>query len=271
MQNVVNPELITGGEATAAMLCTNDSLTELDVSWNKIRKDSAKELGESLARNSSLLKLNLAHNAFADLPAQFLGIALAENHSLKELDLSFNSISPTAAMVLATAFTTNGTLHLLNVAGNPLGRRGGEALITAIRRCQRPDRFLRIDFANADLDADHGGRGGGILFSSTNPGGDYALDMATPYARMIAKELYRLACTRLGCSFRSVVWTPPKPKEPTDDDNATVGSAASKKSAAKKDDKKKKKGEDDEDDEANRRVERLRGNQPLVGPDSTFC
>ena len=35
--NVVNPDLVTGGEAIASMLLANKTLKALDVSWNKIR------------------------------------------------------------------------------------------------------------------------------------------------------------------------------------------------------------------------------------------
>ena len=210
--NIVNPDLTTGGEAIADMLQENYKLQELDVAWNKIRKDSAKELGMALAHNSTLTKLNLAYNAFQDEPAQFLGIALAANGALRELDLSYNAITPTAAMVIASAFTSNSTLHKLDMSGNPLGRRGGEALITAVRRCQLPDRFLHISFANAEMEQENqaGLAHGGVLFNPIHPTGDYTLDMATPYAQMVARELYRLAATRHGCNFKSIFWTPPK-------------------------------------------------------------
>ncbi|KAH8065896.1 hypothetical protein JL722_284 [Aureococcus anophagefferens] len=168
--NIVNPDLTTGGEAIADMLQENYKLQELDVAWNKIRKDSAKELGMALAHNSTLTKLNLAYNAFQDEPAQFLGIALAANGALKELDLSYNAITPTAAMVIASAF------------------------------------------ANAEMEQENqaGLAHGGVLFNPIHPTGDYTLDMATPYAQMVARELYRLAATRHGCNFKSIFWTPPK-------------------------------------------------------------
>ena len=162
-------------------------------------------------RTKRLHQLNVAHNAFCDLPGQYLGISLATNTVLKELDLSYNSLSPQAAIVIAASFATNTTLHYLSVAGNPLGRAGAEALITSIRRHQTESRFLHIDFANADVDTDLGARGGGVQFSSVDPTGRYRLDMRTPYSQMIARRLYELASTRMGCSFRNVavdgVWS----------------------------------------------------------------
>ena len=212
--NSVQPDLETGGEALASMLRQNKHITLLDVSWNKIRRDSAQDLAQALAENETLTQLNVAHNAFCDLPGQYLGISLATNNTLQSLDLSYNSLSPQAAIVIAASFATNHTLHYLSVAGNPLGRTGAEALITSIRRHQTESRFLHIDFQNADVDTDLGARGGGVQFSSVDPTGRYRLDMRTPYSQMIARRLYELASTRMGCSFQKCVWSfkPPEPE-----------------------------------------------------------
>lgn len=199
-RNTVDPMLVTGGKAIGGMLRDNATLTDLDVSWNKIRRESAISLATALGRNACLTRLNLAHNGLAET-AQYLGLALSENVTLKDLDVSFNAIKPKAALVLAGAFHTNHTLERLDVSGNPVGKRGGEALVTAVRRFQLPDRALMIHLANADLDVEDGG----IVFNPTAPAGDYTLDMATPYARMVARELYRLATTHHGCTFARIV------------------------------------------------------------------
>lgn len=201
--NTVNPDLITGGEAIGAMLRDNYKLTDLDLSWNKIRKDSARELGNALGVNSTLTKLNLAHNGFADEPTQYLGLALGENVALAQLDLSFNAVTPTAAMVLASAFHSNHTLTELNLSGNPVGKRGGEALVTAVRRFQLPDRLLMINLTNADLEFEGGTQN--QVFNPTTPNGEYVLDMTTPYGQMVAKELYHLATSSQACYFKKLV------------------------------------------------------------------
>ena len=45
MLNSVQPDFKTGGEALAEMLLINSTLTELDLSWNSIRLESAIALG----------------------------------------------------------------------------------------------------------------------------------------------------------------------------------------------------------------------------------
>jgi len=152
--NAVMPDVVTGGEAIAAMLCRNGRLTKLDLSWNKIRRASATALARALAHNAAVAWLSLAHNGFGDEASQEFGAALVHNAALTFVDLSYNGVSPKAAMVMGNALQSNATLHTLCLAGNAVGKRGGEALVTAMRRCQRPSRFLRIDLGNADLDSD---------------------------------------------------------------------------------------------------------------------
>jgi hypothetical protein len=99
--NVVMPEFDTGGEMIAEMLSVNKTLTELDVSWNSIRGDSALQVAECLEENEVIKVLILSHNAFGDEPSQKLGDVLSRHKSLKHVDLSYNGVTPKAAMVRA--------------------------------------------------------------------------------------------------------------------------------------------------------------------------
>ena len=54
MSFFVQPDLVTGGEAIADMLCNNSTLRYLDISWNTIRLNSAVEIGNSLKINNTL-------------------------------------------------------------------------------------------------------------------------------------------------------------------------------------------------------------------------
>lgn len=199
MLNTLNPDLLTGGEATAQMLSSNRALQHLDISWNTVRKDSADELARSLRFNNTLLSLNLSHNTFADLPSQALGDALCGNLTLKRLDISYNSLTPSAAMVIANSFKQNVSLEELILDGNAIGRNGAEALHAAVRRAQTSERFVRLSLVNCDTETFWP-----KLFNPLEPTGKYVLRMETPYARMVAAELFRLACTRLSTQFNLV-------------------------------------------------------------------
>ncbi|RHY22968.1 hypothetical protein DYB32_009341, partial [Aphanomyces invadans] len=130
--NVVQPDLVTGGEALAEMLATNGHLTVLNLSWNFLRLNSAVELGRALAQNNTLKALNLSYNAFGNDGAQAIGCALQHNMCLESLDMSNNNIPSQAAFVMAESLHHNDTLTLLAMDGNPLGRIGGMTLLHAI-------------------------------------------------------------------------------------------------------------------------------------------
>ena len=188
MLNVVNPDLVTGGEAIADMLQMNKTLEYLDVSWNTIRKDSAVALGEALRYNKALKTLILAQNAFTDLASQQLGDSLALNDTLTHLDLSYNAVPAKAAMVLANAFKTFTITHL-ELAGNT---SASAAPSRCSRRCgagRRPTASC-TSASNCGVDTPNPG------LDPIEPTGGYSLPMTTPYARMVAAELLRLAKTR---------------------------------------------------------------------------
>ena len=197
--NVVMPEFDTGGEVIAEMLSVNTTLTELDVSWNSIRGDSALQVAECLESNPTIKVLILAHNAFGDEPSQKIGDVLASHQSLKHVDLSFNGVTPKAAMVIANAFKTNEVLDLLMMNGNTIGKRGAESLLQALRRSHRTDGNLVIELNNCDCEFEDPS-----LFDPVEPTNKYQLKMTQPYARMVAAELLRMANTRPGAYFKGV-------------------------------------------------------------------
>ena len=206
--NVVMPEFDTGGEMIAEMLSVNTTLTELDVSWNSIRGDSALQVAQSLEANGTIKILILSHNAFGDEPSQKLGDVLAHHPSLKHVDLSYNGVSPRAAMVLANAFRTNETLDLLQLNGNTIGKRGAESLLQALRRSHRVDSGLVIEINNCDCELEDRS-----LFDPVEPTNKYELKMNLPYSRMVGNELLRMANTRPGAFFLSVKYRPPNGTE----------------------------------------------------------
>lgn len=201
LMNVVNPDLITGGEALGEMLKENKHLTKLDLSWNAIRLESAIALAESLETNQTLKTLILAYNAFGDMPSQVLGRALKLNKSLTELDLESNAINPKAATVLANAISFNETLIKLNINGNTLGKIGAQALVAAIQRSSTESRKLQVSFINCDcIQDDHN------VFSAANPHGTWRLNLKEPYGQMVAAECLYLANFKVGCRILKLLY-----------------------------------------------------------------
>ncbi|ETV66959.1 hypothetical protein, variant 2 [Aphanomyces astaci] len=194
--NVVQPDLVTGGEALAEMLATNGHLTVLNLSWNFLRLNSAVELGRALAQNNTLKELNLSYNAFGNDGAQAIGCALQRNICVESLDMSHNNIPSKAAFVIAQSLHHNDTLTSLAMDGNPLGRIGGATLLQAISTAYNKTLNISLLGCNFDIDDSSG-------FDPTNATGSYDLNMDVPYERAIALELLRLANTQKGCKFLS--------------------------------------------------------------------
>lgn len=201
LMNVVNPDLITGGEALGDMLKENKTLTKLDLSWNSVRLESAIALAESLETNQTLKILLLGYNSFGDMPSQVLGRALKLNKSLTELDLESNAINPKAATVLANAISFNETLLKLNINGNTLGKIGAQALVAAIQRSSTESRKLQVSFINCDcIQDDHN------IFSAANPHGTWRLNLKEPYGQMVAAECLYLANFKVGCRILRLIY-----------------------------------------------------------------
>ncbi|KAG1701881.1 hypothetical protein DVH05_010372 [Phytophthora capsici] len=203
--NVVRPSVTTGGEALATMISINNTLMSLDLSWNYLRLAGAVEIGKALAYNSGLRELNLAYNAFGNAGAQAIGDALLSNTTLQRLNMSQNNIPAQGALAIASALKVNSALPLseLDFGGNPLGNMGGRALLHAAAACAGSKK-LSVSLEGCNFDASGDGDGS---FDPGDPTGSYDLNMEIPYERAVALELLRVANTKQGCKFLSIVHT----------------------------------------------------------------
>ncbi|GLD96601.1 hypothetical protein PINS_up005284 [Pythium insidiosum] len=204
--NVVQPSIVTGGEALATMLSINSTLTSLDLSWNYLRLGGAIEIGKALAFNNGLRELNLAYNAFGNAGAQAIGEALLSNTRLEKLNLSNNNVPAQGAQAIASALKLNDYITQVNLDGNPLGQTGGRALLHAVASCSERQLQISMEGCNFDLsDAD--------AFDPSETTGNYNLNMSIPYERAVALELLRIANTKQGCKFLSITHIPPGAKQ----------------------------------------------------------
>ncbi|OQR99349.1 hypothetical protein ACHHYP_06946 [Achlya hypogyna] len=204
--NVVQPDLITGGEAIGGMLNVNLTLTHLDLAWNLLRLASGVTLANSLRLNYNLYEINLAYNALGDAGAMAFGQSLETNKSLRVLDLSYNNVRCRGASVIASSISrANTTLHKLVMDGNNIGKEGGRILMYAMVHNGTPS-GCSISLKACSLN-DHSRQ---AAFDPLEPGGTYVLNCAEPYDAMIAHELLRLAATKRGCSFSQLLYRPSK-------------------------------------------------------------
>ena len=90
-------------------------------------------LAQALCTNSSLTKLNLSHNNVAGAGTVALADALKSNACLTELSLAVNHVNDAAVVGLAEMLTTNETLTSLDLARNCFGTTGAHALRQALQ------------------------------------------------------------------------------------------------------------------------------------------
>ncbi|CAM9608926.1 unnamed protein product [Ectocarpus sp. 12 AP-2014] len=186
----------TGGASVALALDSNNSLTYLDLSWNKIGEINAAPIGLALENNHALRWLSLGGNRLGDQGAFSLGEALGVNCSLTHLDVSFNGISCSGAAALGHGLRGNTAIKNLQVNGNLLGWAGGRALFRTVNFSEIP-RIIGIrdcDLGEGDLNA----------FDPRFPGGPFDLDLCNASERATAQDILFAGSYLTGCRLTEV-------------------------------------------------------------------
>lgn len=106
-------------------LWTNDSLTELDISYNSnLTTESAKNLGDMLMQNVGLEILNVSfvasYSMGKDRLAKYIGRALKTNSTLRQLNLSQSVTESAGAGFLGEALSVNHGLQVLDLSLNSI-------------------------------------------------------------------------------------------------------------------------------------------------------
>jgi Ran GTPase-activating protein (RanGAP) involved in mRNA processing and transport len=128
--NILQPDLITGGEALAELLATNScGLKTLTLAWNMIRLDGAIALSDCLVVNTHLTHLDMSYNTLGKEGGEHLGNALLQNRSLKTLLLVNNGINFSACFAICVGIEENYSLRTVNMDSNPIGEGGARAFM----------------------------------------------------------------------------------------------------------------------------------------------
>ena len=111
---------IENGSALTEMLNRNNTLTHLDLSYNRLSDLGAHCIFQGLQQNTTLIYLNLHNNGITSCEgtAQALKKLLQTNKTLIHLDLSENQIfsNSSSRCILLEGFQLNTTLVHLNLA-----------------------------------------------------------------------------------------------------------------------------------------------------------
>ncbi|XP_072894122.1 ribonuclease inhibitor-like [Hemitrygon akajei] len=132
----------SGVEDLVSALRTNLSLTELDLSENKLG-DSGVKLVSAALRNPEckIQKLLLYNVGLRDSGAEDLAFALITNSSLTELDLGLNSLTDRSVPALRRLILTLPSLKWIGLHWNRFSPTGEREL----RSLQEPRPGLRVE------------------------------------------------------------------------------------------------------------------------------
>ena len=112
------------GSVTAVKLedviASNDTMTELDLSWNHIRLSGTVAIANGIRDNTQLEKLNVAWNGFSVEGAKAMGRVLTGNTTLRELDLTGNRLTDKAVTGFSVGLSRNTGLKTLRMGRNPM-------------------------------------------------------------------------------------------------------------------------------------------------------
>eukprot|EP00980_Cylindrotheca_fusiformis_P019277 scaffold6591_cov106-Cylindrotheca_fusiformis.AAC.7 len=111
------------------------SLKSLDLSHQHTERANKLDislLAPALATNTTLTNLNLSFNRLNDTDVESIAGSLVRNQTLEELDLRANKIGIVGEQAIAEYLRTQPRLRKLFLFGNPLGEKGDAALLDAI-------------------------------------------------------------------------------------------------------------------------------------------
>eukprot|EP00930_Biecheleria_cincta_P004891 TRINITY_DN10581_c2_g1_i1.p1 TRINITY_DN10581_c2_g1~~TRINITY_DN10581_c2_g1_i1.p1 ORF type:complete len:1545 (-),score=273.18 TRINITY_DN10581_c2_g1_i1:24-4658(-) len=184
--------------------CLNQLLSSktnrfLDLSWNVFNRREFKAFGDMIKNNNRLQHLFLDNCAGCvvgeETPVSELVERLAHDHSLRSLSLCMNRIDFRGALVIEDSLEDHERLVRLFLKHNPLGVLGLRSILRLI--CRRTSRLSRLDIEGCyqgiqpEAISDQGEKP--QVFSFTNPGGRYRLDLTKPYDRSLCRMLYETA------------------------------------------------------------------------------
>ncbi|XP_059816416.1 ribonuclease inhibitor-like [Hypanus sabinus] len=137
----------SGAEDLASALSTNPSLSELNLSDNKLGDSGVKQVSAALRNpECKIQKLRLWDVGLTDSGAEDLASALSTNPSLTELNLLSNPLTDRSVPALRRLILTLPSLERIWLAGNRFSETGRKEL----RSLQEPRPGLRVILSTSE-------------------------------------------------------------------------------------------------------------------------
>lgn len=179
-----------------ARVLRNSCLQVLDLGWNCFPAEELKFLGELIARNRNVSHLSLANCASSSQknhsisPCVYFLEQLVNGTSLRSLDISMNRLDFRGALIIEDALDQSRQLTKLSMSHNPLGVMGLRCLLRLLARPHSG--LIAFEIENCFKGELLASVEGIQVFTYTNPGGHYCLDLERPYHRSLLRTLYKV-------------------------------------------------------------------------------
>jgi len=176
-------------------IASSTTLTSLDLSWNCFSREVFVALGQMIVETANLKTLNVASCAAEDktsggiTPVMYLLEQLSQNATLERLELAINHIDYRGALVIEDTFDKHKKLQFIGIGDNPLGVLGMRCFLRLLSRDSSGLTLFDCEGCCTGSPEDSMDE----LYSVTNPGGRYSLDLARPYSRALLRMLYKVA------------------------------------------------------------------------------
>ena len=181
-------------DGSMRIVSSESCLTNLDLSWNQIRKTGAAAMGKAFLYNDKLATLDLSYCAFGDEGTSVIMNSLRTNTSLTWLELDNNAIKGRGSMVAAYCLEQNLTLKYLQLWENPIGKSGGRSFLRSVSR-SGDIREMQLDKCNFEIEEDG-------MFDPEHPPMSLHLNLDILYDRAVATEFFRVIQHRPGISVK---------------------------------------------------------------------
>jgi len=182
-------------------------VTNLDIGWNSFNTAIFQHLGKEIIKSGVITTLGISNCAAAakdkNNPLEYFLEELAHDRSVTDLDISLNRIDFRGALVLEACVEKNRVLYEIDLSHNPLGVLGIRSLLRLlVRETSGLTHFSCENCSSGDLTqaADENFQ----VFSVTNPGGKYTLNLTRPYHRALLCMFYT-TCERFGIEHSQAI------------------------------------------------------------------
>ncbi|XP_076762241.1 uncharacterized protein LOC143430127 [Xylocopa sonorina] len=135
----------SSADSLQRLISCSKTLRSLRLSWNSLyTAETWKKLVKGFEENETLIELDLSWNALGKECAPYLRRLLLRSSSLKKLHLNGNRFYDEDVTGIARALSKNKVLEELYIGNNPLKADGAFTLVKAVTPDKSPDSSLRI-------------------------------------------------------------------------------------------------------------------------------